>query len=85
MASVTSNTVRESLAGERSGRVDLLHDGEEMVAQVGLAAVLGDRAALAYEGAPYIFPVTVTQQHQRNQDGQKQTWRNHLICNNNNM
>ena len=62
MASVTSNTVRDSLAGEGSGRVDLLHDGEEMVAEVGLAAELGGGAALAHEGAPDVSPVTIHKQ-----------------------
>ena len=77
---VTCNTVRESLAGKRSGRVDLLHDGEETVAQVGLAAGLGGGAGLAHEGAPDVSPVTI---HKQQQDGEQQaTCRNHLICNN---
>ena len=62
MENVTSNTVRESLTGKRSGRVDLLHDGEETVAQVGLAPELGGGAGHAHEGAPDVSPVTIHKQ-----------------------
>ena len=82
VSNVTCNAVRKTLAGEGSCRVHLLHDGEETVAQVGLAAGRGGGAGLAHEGAPDVSPVTVHKQR-RNQDGQQQvTWRNHLICNN---
>ena len=62
VSNVTCNTVRESLAGEGSGRVDLLHDGEETVAQVWLAPELGGGAGLAHEGAPDVSPVTIHKQ-----------------------
>ena len=82
VSNVTCNAVRETLAGERSCRIHLLHDGEEAVAQVGLAAGRGGGAGLAHERIPDVSPVTVHKQR-RNQDGQQQvTWRNHLICNN---
>ena len=80
VSNVTCTTVRETLAGEGSCRVHLLHDDEEAVAQVGLAAGRGGGAGLAHEGAPDVSPVNI---HKQQRDGQQQvTWRNHLICNN---